>query len=235
MMLGASTGAWSKSGGGVPTTRDYVQDGLIVLFDGIENAGWDYHDSTLTEWKNLATGSSVLLPSGKYSVSDDSITITNNSFHMILTHISPDDAMTLEVVTKFASVQPSMECFIEAVTNNRSFRIKSVDPVEAFFIISGFTLDIAAQDLLVQEASSMSISIEGNVGEQSSISVNLNGVNIKSRSFTRVGDSYGGFTLGRAGLCPKCEMNSIRIYSRTLSADEIASNYAVDKARFNLA
>ena len=34
MMLGARTGAWAKRGGGVPTARDYVQDGLVALVDG---------------------------------------------------------------------------------------------------------------------------------------------------------------------------------------------------------
>ena len=29
-------------------------------------------------------------------------------------------------------------------------------------------------------------------------------------------------------------MSSIRIYSKPLSAEEIAHNYAIDKARFNL-
>ena len=27
--------------GGKPTARDYVQDGLIAMWDGIENVGWE--------------------------------------------------------------------------------------------------------------------------------------------------------------------------------------------------
>lgn len=53
MMLGARTGAWAKSGGGVPTARDYVQDGLLVLYDGIENVGWGEHDGTASAWVDL--------------------------------------------------------------------------------------------------------------------------------------------------------------------------------------
>lgn len=34
MMIGARTAAWAKSG---PTAKDYAQDGLIAMFDGIEN------------------------------------------------------------------------------------------------------------------------------------------------------------------------------------------------------
>ena len=38
----------------VPATA-YVQDGLVMMFDGLENAGHGYHDDTATEWVNLAT------------------------------------------------------------------------------------------------------------------------------------------------------------------------------------
>ena len=36
------------------TARDYVQDGLIAMWDGIENAGWGTHDPNATVWKDLA-------------------------------------------------------------------------------------------------------------------------------------------------------------------------------------
>ena len=35
------------------TARDYVQDGLVAMWDGIENAGWGEHDATATTWKDL--------------------------------------------------------------------------------------------------------------------------------------------------------------------------------------
>ena len=54
MMLGARTAAWAKSGGGMPTARDYVQDGLLVLYDGIENVGWGEHDGNASAWVDLA-------------------------------------------------------------------------------------------------------------------------------------------------------------------------------------
>ena len=40
MMLGARTAAWAKSGGGVPTARDMVLDGMLLGFDAIENGGF---------------------------------------------------------------------------------------------------------------------------------------------------------------------------------------------------
>ena len=34
----------------VPTARDYVQTGLIAMWDGIENAGGGVHDASATRW-----------------------------------------------------------------------------------------------------------------------------------------------------------------------------------------
>ena len=40
MMLGARTGAWTKSEGGVLTASDMVLDGMLLGFDAIENGGF---------------------------------------------------------------------------------------------------------------------------------------------------------------------------------------------------
>jgi hypothetical protein len=35
------------------TARDYVQSGLVAMWDGIENAGWETHNSAAITWKDL--------------------------------------------------------------------------------------------------------------------------------------------------------------------------------------
>ena len=35
------------------SARSYVNDGLIAMWDGIENAGWGQHNSSATTWKDL--------------------------------------------------------------------------------------------------------------------------------------------------------------------------------------
>ena len=35
------------------TARSYVQDGLVAMWDGIENAGWGVHDNNAAVWKDL--------------------------------------------------------------------------------------------------------------------------------------------------------------------------------------
>ena len=45
---------WRVAKKSVPTARDYVQDGLLVLYDGIENVGWGEHDGNASAWVDLA-------------------------------------------------------------------------------------------------------------------------------------------------------------------------------------
>ena len=39
------------------TAKSYVQDGLIAMWDGIENVGWGRHEDSPAIWKNLVQNS----------------------------------------------------------------------------------------------------------------------------------------------------------------------------------
>ena len=41
MKLAMKNGEWAKPG---YTAKDYAQNGLLAMWDGIENAGWGVHD-----------------------------------------------------------------------------------------------------------------------------------------------------------------------------------------------
>lgn len=56
MMASIGGGAKKK-----PTARDYVQDGLVAMWDGIENAGWGVHDPNATVWTDLVNGMGITL------------------------------------------------------------------------------------------------------------------------------------------------------------------------------
>lgn len=45
----------------MPTAFDYVQDGLVALYDGIENAGWGIHDDNADSWQSLVSNSTIPL------------------------------------------------------------------------------------------------------------------------------------------------------------------------------
>ena len=54
-------GAWGIGGKKAPTAKSYVQDGLIAMWDGIENAGVGVHDASATTWKDLSGNNNDLV------------------------------------------------------------------------------------------------------------------------------------------------------------------------------
>ena len=52
-MVAARNAINIKSVSNGPSARDYIQDGLIAHWDGIENVGYGEHDSNSTIWKDL--------------------------------------------------------------------------------------------------------------------------------------------------------------------------------------
>ena len=53
-LVGSNGGSYVESA--MPTASDYVQDGLVAMFDGIENAGWGLHDDSVTTPYELVSG-----------------------------------------------------------------------------------------------------------------------------------------------------------------------------------
>ena len=56
MMLGARTAAWAKSGGSMPTARDYNLPLITHMYDAAENLGLGVTDHTVGRWVDCITG-----------------------------------------------------------------------------------------------------------------------------------------------------------------------------------
>ena len=56
MNCGARQSFWSS---GIPTAKNYIKDGLVAMWDGIENAGFGQHSSDTSIWKNLGSNGSL--------------------------------------------------------------------------------------------------------------------------------------------------------------------------------
>lgn len=62
-----------------PTAKSYVQDGLVAMWDGIENAGWGVHDQNATVWKNLVGEEDIEFnQSFDYDIDEDSVLFHDN-------------------------------------------------------------------------------------------------------------------------------------------------------------
>ena len=60
-MIGGYGGVLDSEVLPLPTAADYVQDGIVAFWDGIENVGWGTHDDTATEWQSLVSNSTIPL------------------------------------------------------------------------------------------------------------------------------------------------------------------------------
>ena len=66
------------------TAADYVSDGLILLYDGVENAGWGVHDDSAVSWRNLVaadvnTGTDMPIGISGDSVGADAVSFAAQS------------------------------------------------------------------------------------------------------------------------------------------------------------
>ena len=69
--IGAKNIAYAEDSDGGISAKDYVQDGLVALYDGIENVGWGRRNPNAVIWRDLIGGndlsySATLTPSIGY-------------------------------------------------------------------------------------------------------------------------------------------------------------------------
>lgn len=229
MMLGARTAAWAKSGGRFPSARDYVQDGLIDMFDGIENAGWGVHDPNATVWNDL--------------IGQNDLDIVNESSF-------GKDCLIISTSNTIGAERDSLlttRGTIEVVMSASIWRKYDT----CCFIYFGQYCQFGRRNGL---ANGCNRDGSGNYGcYMQDLTDGAYGMN--SFSITRVNGNTGSIAKNNKQLqlslynAPAYEPPSImsilsgngvfryfnlRIYNRPLSAAEIAANYAIDKERFNL-
>ena len=229
MMLGARTAAWANSGGGVPTARDYVQDTLVAMWDADENAGWLKHDVSATTWLDLIYGNN--LPCSFGSVSDQWIRYSS-SYQITIP---------------------------EPIITGYDFTIQGVfDRTETTgnFIAIGFGYSTArlctgstttfgcrfssAYETIAVSGSRNSVTWLRSASDGTKIRLFVDGVDKGIFSSSQNNDLTASSKLCINGENPYgnyrniFSVANIRIYNRALTADEIAENYAIDKARFGL-
>lgn len=229
MMLGARTGAWAKRGGGMPTARDYVQDGLWLQFDAIENNGFGRHDSDLAFWKDNISGIVLNQVNGKFHFTENTFEWT--SVDRLLSVKSEDarinfasTVQTLEVVTTKANPVFSIQAvngFDGWVSSRIGANSDGAVPLKANDPGDGLTYLAMTAD-----------------GEQ--MRIYINGVNVATGgvvkySYSKITNSrliFNG-TIGSSGVSSG-NVCAIRHSTSCFTPEQIAANYAIDKARFNL-
>ena len=231
---------------------DYVQDGLVLGWDGIENAGVGTHASLLSALYDHSgngyygtTLSAEIFNNGFY-LNGPGARIYNDSADKVLSALT-DIEMTVEVVfgrmvwdndqryTIWSTSTPN-----EWNSSARAYPIGNQTPFYAIWKQTYNTVPEGARLQIKNSSQMMTLTI---VGQPRAISYYANGTFVSTTTLdndTPNGHINPTFRIGGVGgggsTIPMVNMNfhCARVYNRILTPAEIAHNRKVDVARFNI-
>ncbi len=236
---------------------DYVQDGLIAMYDGIRNKSrTEAHDNTFQGWNNLATNSSgvavgphltfVLAQEG----GDIGCWTNGNAYAFNLASyaqmnealVSEGDCLELTIeaavfVNRTAST--SRYTYISEAADSYGISTKKNDTERLTWFSNGFSISNTGLGGETWWTGS-DVVLGGyfsyiQTADQMCFS-GKNTTNYLSRLTDRqVTSSWSGRTWvigGSKGCCSKSTFHSVRFYNRTLSEAELGRNYTIDGYRF---
>ena len=218
-----------RSAKAAPTARFYVQDGLIAIWDGIENSGWGVHDASATTWKDLSgNGNDLTLMNGAHFDANSLITAARNSVSALLPTRLPYATIEVCAFQDASRNSSQLVCFGNSVNDSRmmSCGSKSIQSMNGNHQITVPTSKATRTWAATYPTDSSTIPYID--GQLATGTVTTNSWAPRNGPFGLSGSSnYQGWNFVGNYYC-------VRLYSRALTADEIAANYAIDKERFNL-
>lgn len=206
------------------SARSYVNDGLIAMWDGIENAGWGVHDPNATMWKDLVGDNDFAI----YGiVNSNGIKTTNTAAAEREGYINGIE--TVEVCCGIDKVTNQGLLFYSATISTSRIGLVHYGPNVGY---QTYANKFYAYDSL-NSASARTIT-----GTSDGCYVNAVALQETSHSSDQWNNStytgVGGRHWQSNNWMANGTYHCIRIYNRALSTAEIAANYTVDRWRFNL-
>ena len=219
----------------MPTARDYVQDGLIAMWDGIENAGWGVHDASATVWKDLIGLWGDLEFVGSPAVRDDEILFNSIGGAQSSNAKTRPSSVTYEIV---CNVMSGYHSVLWAATGG-PYNYGDIVPFgnntnQAELYIGGLSIKSYANDYPVFDyGKRCSMAFTSGEGFLRSFK---NGSIAQEYTGERTEANFNHLSVGRYrdGHYQPISVCRIGVYERNLHPIEIAANYAIDKVRFNL-
>ena len=230
------------------TAKDYVQNGLVAMWDGIENAGWETHVAEPVVWKDLINGYDLAVPASfafyenyGYSASktdglvilrpeniyNDIVTNGGYAIEVVFESDPQDNSGTLATIGN--------ENEIQLFHNTRIFGLASNKYNGMGINATRIYSNITATSLKKSWCMSVSLGNYVSIYENGTLNRKINGVGgiagLQYPNLVALGIN-ASYKNAKNGVCGK--YFCIRFYSRALTPDEIARNYAIDKERFGL-
>ena len=227
-MEAVRNGAWAKAGGELPTARDYVQDGLIAMWDGIENAGWGIHDSSAATWKDLVGGNDLVLKNTAHFDENSLVSANRDKLTALCSSKLPYASIEVCGFADASRNTSALVCFGNSVDVNRMFACgkESIQTYNGNYMLKLTPpADPKCTWAGVHDGDRHEAYVRGELAT-GTITTN-NWYSVNSLFGLSGSDSYAWWNFVGS-------YYSVRLYSRALTAEELAHNYAIDKARFNL-
>ena len=224
-------------GGGKPTARDYVQAGLIAMWDGIENAGWGTHDASATTWADLIGGHVLNVDNGG-SWADDCLVCNGTRRGAYGSNLTGNAPLVVEAVVQATTASGWRILWHQGgwCDGLRITRCLVFSSPNQLWLAS--TYGYTNVSTIISDKTALHVDYT-----QSGISQLR--INNAEAAFTTGSTSwyysdggnvfaFGGASSTSASYALACKIYSFRLYSRALTAAEVAANYAIDAARFGL-
>jgi hypothetical protein len=211
-----------------PTARDYVSDGLVAMWDGIENAGFGNHDPNAIVWKDLIGGiGDISVSNSNYNGTGYSWNTEKSNTKGSLTASTIDNIIAMEIVAMCPNYSSNKTGVSFVMLRNTSSYRKLAAYVRgrSQFEVKGYKVGFS---FAPTPNTKYSYSI---VFDEPFLSVNGITQTKTSKNAVWGKDSSNDVVFGGYA---SSTLFSVRFYSRKLSSLEISKNYAIDKIRFGL-
>lgn len=213
------------------TTPDYVTNGLIALYDGIKNTRNGHTEGLVSSWEDLSGNNNDLTVSGGYKLAiNDAVcnTAESGAYFAIPSTTTLETIVTVEIVfdTYATKTYWTLGKFNKSNSNLIAF-INSGNTIQLATAQTGFDIDITKKNSISIDYSNYNLLINGAAAVPNSNKDTWgNSTPYPVILFTYAPSSSSN---GHRG-----GIQSIRLYNRSLTAQEKAHNLAIDVERYGI-
>lgn len=206
------------------TARDYIQDGLVCLYDAIENVAFDHrHDSSASVWNSLVGGYKFIFKNGTFD--DDSFSVTENIIASIKGF--KDTINTGEFTIELVGSAADWVGLVDVTHSSKYIQANPANGSSALLMTrENNKIETSSGTIGPDVRQSFAVAVSGGTDVTMYIpSLGLSQDAVLSSPATEV---YYGYIWKNSRQC------RMSCYSRKLTADEIEHNHEVDRARFGI-
>lgn len=214
------------------SSKSYVQDGLVLNFDAIDNIGTGKHDPNSRNWIDLV-GGIKLIGSSNTVVKDNFIAMNSTGNYVALNYLKSILENTV-IGTKDYTIELRFLCDISVKGTGFGFNFSTVGEQWCYL---GFTNAYNPPILQIRpEVAQKVINSKDYAQQYVTIAASRNNFDVYYYvNGAEIGRSKIGEFTGEIRFCNMVTfISAMRMYNKSLADYEIIHNHEIDKERFKL-